>query len=141
MRIVLLQDIRGVGRRFDVKEVNDGYARNFLIPKKMATPLNAEGLKIKTETEIKEKNRLLGIKKYLKELTENPLEFKLKVGERGEVYGSVKKEDIEKSLVQRGLKEVKVEIDNPIKKNGENEIEINFGKGVKEKIKILVSGH
>ncbi len=139
MKVVLLQDVRGVGRRLDVKEVNDGYARNFLIPKKIAAPFNAEGLKLKAEAETKEKNRISGIDKYLKELSENPLKFKLKIGAKGEVYGSVKKEDIEKALVQRGVKGVKAELNDPIKKTGENEIEINFGRGIKEKIKILIN--
>lgn len=139
MKIILLQDVRGVGRRMEVKEVNDGYARNFLIPQKIAAPFNADGLKVKNEMEAKEKSRLAEIKKHLKELTENPLKFTLKVDKDGVVFGSVKKEDVKKELVQRGIKEVKIETKDPVKKIGENEIEINFGRGIKEKIKILVS--
>ncbi len=125
----------------EVKEVHDGYARNFLIPKKIATPFNSDGLKIKNEIEVKEKIRMAEIEKYLKELSENPLRFTLKVGESGEVFGSIKSEDMQKELNQRGLKEFKIETKDSIKKIGKNEVEINFGKGVKKKIEILVTQH
>ena len=141
MKVILLQDIRGLGKRFDTKDVNDGYARNFLVPKKLATPLDKEGLKLKTAMEAGERLRLSEIKSYIQETLEKPIEFKLKIGESGEVFGSIKKDDIEKTLEQRGWKNAKAEIKEPLKKVGENEILVNFGRGIKEKVKVIISGH
>lgn len=139
MKILLLQDVKKVGKKFEIKEVSDGYARNFLIPQNFARPADQSSLKIKSESETQEKQRLIKISQCLKELEEKPLEFKLKVGSKKEVFGSIKKEDIEKSLLKRMGEDIKIEISEPLRKIGDQEVTTNLGNGLKKKIIIRIS--
>ena len=61
MKVLLLQDVKKVGRKFDVKDVADGYARNFLLANKLAVPADASALKLKAEADQKEKTVLVDI--------------------------------------------------------------------------------
>lgn len=137
MKVILLEDIKNVGRRHEVKNVSDGYARNMLFPKKMAVLATPEEMrKIEKEKQTAEIEEKQSISK-LKSVTEGePIKFYLKTGDRGEIYTSIKSEDIEQELRRRGLAEVKVKLPKPIKNLGLFEVEINLRKGVAGKIKI-----
>lgn len=138
MQVLLLQDIKGLGRRFDIKEVKDGFARNFLFPKKLAVPADEQALKIK-DAALKEKRHELA--KYealaarLKELT---LEFKVRTGEHKEVFGSVKEADILKSLEAHGIAGGHVVLERPLKTLGEHKISVKFGEGVSGEVKVVL---
>ncbi len=141
MRILLLQDVRGVGRKNEVKEVSDGYARNFLIARKLAVAANESAMKFKAEVDA---NEQATIKRYVA-LAENigkeSFEFSVKTGAKGEVFGSVTKEDIRKHLSEKGFAEGEIILPKPIKSTGEHLVEINFGKGIVGKLKVkVVSG-
>ncbi len=149
MKVILLQDIKGLARKFDVKEIKDGYARNFLIPKglvKIATEQTVKELETqkfawsKEEQEIKNKLETLA-----KDLAGQEFKFALKTGKKGEVFGSVSKDDIKTRIYAdidadlRGyLEDIEVNLERPIKKLGEHQVEINLGKGVKVNIKVSV---
>lgn len=102
MKIVLLKDIRGFGKKFEIKEVNDGYARNFLLPKKLAKPANEnliKNLKEQEETSRKYQESLEKAQELIKEkLNGKEFYFYVKIGKKGEVFGAVGQKDIEKSL-------------------------------------------
>lgn len=149
MKIILLQDIKGLARKFDIKNVKDGYARNFLIPQglaKIATDKTVKELEFKKavwqkeEQEIKNKLEILA-----KELAAQEFKFTLKTGKKGEVFGSVSKEDI-KTLMATNintkyheyLKDIKINLERPIKTLGEHQVEIDLEKGVKINIKVSV---
>jgi large subunit ribosomal protein L9 len=155
MKIILLQDVRGVGRKYDVKEVADGYARNFLIPRRLAKPATDEAL---SELQAQRENLVKQLKIWqdkLKEIQkffeEKPLVFKLKVGERGEVFGSVTKKEIEEAL-RKVLREtnkellpeanrdflIEVRLNKPLKTLGSHQVVIDLGRGVTGEIKVLV---
>jgi len=161
VKIVLLQNIKGLGNKYDIKNVADGYARNFLIPKglaKIAIEKTIKEIEIqkaawqKQEQEIKNKLEILA-----KELANREFKFTLKTGKKGEVYGSVTKEDIETRIYsnlmasesdQRVLREfladpresafIKVNLEKPIKTLGEHQVEIDLSRGVKTKIKVII---
>jgi large subunit ribosomal protein L9 len=137
MKVILLEDIKNVGRRHEVKNVSDGYARNMLFPKKLGVLATPEALKRieKEKSVLEEEEKTLLLK--LKAVTDGePIRFYLKTGEKGEIYTSIKSEDIEDELQRRGLQNVKVKLDKPIKNLGLFEVEIRWQKGVGGKVKI-----
>ncbi len=140
MKVIFLKDIKGVGKKFDVKNVSDGYARNFLFPQNLAKATTEEVIKnienqkkaaLKEEEETK--NELIVLAKNLEN---KEFEFKVKTGDKGEVFGSVTKNDIEKSIAVSGG--IEILLDKPIKKLGEHRVEVNLGKGVRVSLKIKV---
>lgn len=143
MKIILLENIKGVGQKFDVKEVSAGYARNVLIPKgqaKLATLQELNKLAQIKNVSIKEKEEVI---KHTRELATNisnsTLTFDVKTDKNGNLFGSVNKDTILKNLKAQGLvgdEKPKIHIDKPIKKIGDYVVEIDFKKGIKAKLKI-----
>jgi len=138
MKIILLQDVRGIGRKYDIKEISNGYARNFLLPRNLAKIASKEALKEleaqKRSWEKQTETLRLELKKIQDKLVKNPLIFKLKIREGDKAFGSITKKDIEEKLDEN----IKVNLKQPIKTLGEHEIEIDLEKGVVGKIKIRV---
>lgn len=145
MQIILLQDVRGVGRRYDVKETKDGYARNFLFPNKLAEPATPGGLKkleaMKAEVGKNEEELKKRLEEIARKTNETALEFKLKTDEKGAVFGSVTKEMILKAMRDAGFitkERVSVELDWPIKELGEHKLKIRLPKNIEAELKIVV---
>ncbi|MCK9497769.1 MAG: 50S ribosomal protein L9 [Candidatus Colwellbacteria bacterium] len=140
MKVIFIQDVKNVGRKGDVKNVSDGYAKNFLLPRGVAKTATGDNLKqVKDKKEAVEKEKSEFIKKAEDLRRMPPLEFSIKSGKNGEIYGSIAKNDIEKKLEELGLKNVSVKLDKPIRETGEKEIEITIGRGISSIIKISVS--
>lgn len=150
MRVIILKDIKSIGKKFDVKNVSDGYARNFLFPQglaKIATDQGIKDLEAKKEATLKDEEK---IKKELAALVKNleskEFEFKVKAGEKGEVFGSVAKSDIKTrintdmktDLHEYAINNMEVVLEKPIKKLGDHQVEVNLGKGIKANLKIKV---
>ncbi|GAB4113221.1 MAG: 50S ribosomal protein L9 [Candidatus Caldatribacteriota bacterium] len=147
MKVILKQEIKKLGKLGQVVEVNDGFARNFLIPQGKAVIFTSGNLKQmeylkkkeqdKKEKELKEAQDLAG------KLAQIFLEIKVKAGEKDRLFGSVTAKDIAELLTsQYGLEidRKKINLEEPLKKLGIYEISINLYKGVIGKIKInLVS--
>lgn len=140
MRVVLLQDVKNVGKRFEVKEVSDGYARNFLIPKKLAKPADREGLLEKSLHDRKESEFIRQIELTAKHLKKNPLIFNVKSGPHGEVFGSVSAEDIKKEIqkIVGDAVKIKIKLQRPIKKIGEHTVAIRLPRGIEVKAKVIL---
>jgi len=150
VKVILLQDIKDLGKKFDVKTVKDGYARNFLLPRglvKIATDKTIKELEIQKaawqKQEIETKNNL---EVFAKKLSEQEFKFTLKTGEKGEVFGSISKNDI-KTRIYTDLNtdlhgyvenDFEISLDKPIKTLGLSQVEINLGKGVKTLIKVII---
>lgn len=139
IKVVLLEDIKGVGQKYEVKDLAVGYVRNFLLPKKMVEPATKEALKKmearkeiikKEEEELRQKMKQLAV---LKDLV-----FYLNVGPNQEIYNSLGSGEIEEELKNRGFSNIEVKLERPIKELGEKEIEISLGKNIKGKIKISI---
>lgn len=138
MKVILLADVKGIGRKNEVKNVADGYARNFLIARKLAVAADEKGMGVKKAADAKEQaehDRLQAIADKLSAMT---FEFTIKTGEHKEVFGSVSKRDVEQAIRAQGIGEGEIEMDHPIKSTGEHSVEVNFGKGVKAGAKIIV---
>ena len=87
MKVLLLQDLKGLGKRYDIKEVKEGYARNFLFPRKLAMCADEKATRMKKAAEIKEAGELAHLRAKAEQLKGERLVFKVRVGERGEVFG------------------------------------------------------
>ena len=137
MKVILLQDIRNLGKKSDIKEVPDGYARNFLIAKKIALAATSENLSKRNQEIQAEDQGLKRLRELAQKLAGETIEFKIRTGEKGEVFGSVNKEEIIKKLKSLNYKEIKdVEISKPIKNLGGQEVIASFGQGIKAAFKI-----
>lgn len=141
MRVVLLENIPGLGKKFDVKEVKTGYFRNFLLPQKLAAPATAAALKQKEEQSVREEERRQKLQAAAEKLTQETLKFHLKIGAKGEVFGSVTAADIEKALKEKGWEVRAVELAEPIRELGEKTATVDFGRGVKREIKVIVDNY
>ncbi len=141
MKVLLLQDLKGLGKRYDIKEVKEGYARNFLFPRKLAMVADEKALKLKKEEEIKNTGALAHLRAKAEQLKEERLVFTIKVGARGEVFGGIRAAQIEKTLGARGYQEIGVTLPHPLKTVGEHEVEVHFGKGVSGTVKVVLAAN
>ena len=147
MKVVLNQDVKGVGKKLQVVEVSEGYARNFLLPKKLAVIADNKNIneaqgkisaqKYKKQTELQQANEN-------KKIIENGfIEFKHKVGEGSKLYGSVTEKDIADKIKEKFNIEIskkKITISNPIKNLGTYTVNVKLYEGVIAKLKITVVG-
>ncbi|KKU94164.1 MAG: 50S ribosomal protein L9 [Candidatus Jorgensenbacteria bacterium GW2011_GWA1_48_13] len=142
MKVIFLQDIKGIGKKYDIKDVSDGYARNFLLPKKLAEAATGAALKSVMELKSKmeaERGKLVSeLKAEAEKIGGRKIIFKVKTGDKGEVFGSVTARDIKDELEKLGVRHGVAVIPKPIKTLGETKVEINFGEGVKTSVDILV---
>ena len=143
MKIILLQDIPKIGSKNEVKEVSEGFARNFLFPRKLA--VLATEVELKKLIQVKEKKEKESSKekevyqKTVEKLKDLTLNFKMRVGEGGKAFGSVTKNDIHEALRKKGIEVEKDWVeDEHIKTAGEKTVEIKFPQGVKGEVKIKV---
>lgn len=147
MKIILNQDISNLGEEGDVKVVTDGYARNFLIPKKLAVPFNKANLNmfeqkkvaIEKRKEAKKKDAM-GIKDRLSKET---LTIAMPAGEKGKLFGAVTAATIVEELSKIGLsvEKKKVEIaGNSIKVTGNSTVKIKLYGGETADLKVTVEG-
>ncbi len=108
MKVILRSDIVNVGRQGEIKDISDGFARNYLIPKKLVMEADNKNLKIWEKEKIKlEKQResLIGEKKELAEKIEKiSLTITVKVGENGKLFGAVTVSDIAEAFEEKGFK-------------------------------------
>lgn len=144
MKIILLQDVANLGRKYDVKEVSNGYASNFLFPKKLATPATKEAeasvklKKAQTEQEKKIKNDLL--LKNIESLADTKVVIKAKANEEGHLYAKIHQREISKAIKEQlslDIPEEALSLPEPIKAVGESEVDVLFGDK-KSKISIFV---
>jgi len=138
MKVILLEDVKGVGRKMDVKEVSDGYGRNFLLPKKLVLPATPENLRLKEQLTKAEQETVRRLTELAKKLEDSSLEFRVKAGSKGEIFGSVKAEAIKKSLREQGIGAGEPVLEKPLKTLGEHTVPIDFGRGVKSTVRVIL---
>jgi large subunit ribosomal protein L9 len=134
MLVLLLQDIPGLGRKDEIKNVADGYAKNFLIPKGFAKLATKEVLREAEARKAKEAKRREELRRKAEEdarlLKGLELTFRVKTGEKGEVWSPVSAKEIEKELHARGFRNVSLGLERSIKELGEHKIQVKLGEGV-----------
>lgn len=155
MKVLLLQDIKGVGRKGEIKDVADGYARNFLLRQNLGKIATFEIVKSYQDKKSKEekvsKEKESAINSLIPKLEENIFKFSVHTGKNNEVFDSIHSDQIKKSVAEFVKKENKifseddVHVDiKPIKDLGNHVASIKIGKGdmtkqVKIKIEIVPS--
>ena len=145
MKVILKQDIKGVGKKNEVVNASDGYARNFLFPKNLAVEAtNANMQKLNSQNEAKqyrkdvEKEEAQSIAKKLEDIT---LEIKVQAGENGKIFGSVSSKEISENLEKQYkivIDKKKIDLKETIKVLGVRTVEARLFEGVIGKIKINV---
>ena len=146
MRIIFLKDVPRVGKRHDIKEVNDGYATNFLFPHKFATAATARAI---GELELRKKEILIErevqedlLLKNLEEIKGKVVHLKAKADEKGHLFSGIRERDIVEALKTEHRAEISEEfivLDKPIKEVGEFEIPIKI-RDKKSSFKLVVEG-
>ncbi|MEI6288072.1 MAG: 50S ribosomal protein L9 [bacterium] len=145
MKVILLKNVNTLGQAGDVKEVNDGYARNFLLAKKLAilaTPENiANQKKEKEQLARKAEVSLLLTEKIAEKLNGTAVEIMAKVNEAGRLYASVTSSAILKKLKDKGfeLQKNNIILPEPIKEPGEFKVTISLDHGLEAEIIVVVS--
>ncbi len=145
MRVVLTQDVPNLGKVGDVKDVADGYGRNYLIPKGLAVLGTVSALKnvdeLKRAEAKKMARRLQSAQEVANRLSALDLHFKARAGEEGRLYGSITNADIADAIQAQTGQEVdrrRIELDEPIRQLGEHTVEIRLMQNVSAHVKVTV---
>lgn len=145
MKVILLNDIKGVGKKDQIIDASDGYARNYLLPKKLAveaTNENLSKLNNKKEAAIYKKDmEKQNAEELAKKLKGILLKIKVKAGENGKIFGGVTAKEISENLKKQydfSVDKKKIEIKETIKTLGEFNVDIKLYEGVTAKLKIDV---
>jgi len=144
VEIILLQDIKGLGKEGDTVKAKDGYARNYLIPKKLAALCTKGAIKAvaakRKKKEKEEKSEEEKAKNLAKKLSQLSLTIPVESGVNDTLFGGVTSEVIARALEQEGVHTDKknIMLENPIKKLGIYNIEIKLHPGIKETLKVWV---
>ena len=145
MQVVLLEDVKALGKKGEVVKVNDGYARNFIFPKKLgveATPQNLAKLKQQKDYEAKQAAEQLAAAKALgADLETKEVVLTAKVGEGGRLFGAISSKEIaEAAKKQCGLEldKKKIQLADPIKTLGSHQVPVKLHKDVTANLKVTV---
>lgn len=144
MKVILLKDVKKIGKKGDVINTSDGYARNYLFPRKLAeeaTDANLHILNNKIENERKQKlAEIEAAQKVANELKGKEIKINTKIGENGKLFGAITSKDIAQEIKDQ----YKVEVDkkkivmDTIKVAGEYEIEVKLYPEVSTKMKVII---
>ena len=145
MKVVLLKDVKNMGKRDDILTVSDGYARNFLFPQKLAaeaTPGTLKEIERKRAAQDAREAELKAEAQAKAELLKNKvIVLQVKCGEKGRLYGSVTSAEVAEALEkQHGIKadKRKIDIGDPIRETGIREISVWLYSGITTKMKLDV---
>jgi large subunit ribosomal protein L9 len=144
MKVILQKDVPSLGDAGDIKEVAEGFARNYLLPKKMVIVANESSKKA-----IEHQMKLFRIKKDKRKKTSEQLAASMsdieitipaQVGEEGKLFGSITSMDIAKELKIKGfdIDKRKIQLDSPIKSEGEFKVAIKLEEGLTATVKVIV---
>ncbi|MCL5674969.1 MAG: 50S ribosomal protein L9 [Candidatus Omnitrophica bacterium] len=145
MKVIFLKDFEKIGKEGEIREIKDGYGRNFLIPKGIACYASPSNIK-----KFEEKNRLRQLKseKLLKEmqslqnrLNKISITIEAKTGEEGKLFGAIVSEDIILNLKQQHNIEIdkhQVTLDEPIKQTGVYKVPVHLMEGINAEVKIWI---
>lgn len=145
MKALLLQDVKGVGHAGDVKDVAEGYYRNYLAPQKLAAPATEATMKRvaqQREAQARRQARVSAENRSLAErIDQTQLTFRVKVGEQHRLYGSITAADIAEELQKQlghPIDKRHVELEEPIRHLGTYKVTIHLAHGVEPKVTVVV---
>lgn len=145
MKIILLEDVKSVGKKGELVELKEGYAKNFILPKKLgveATSTNMNNLKLQKQNEEKiAKEQLEAAQALAKEVEEMLVKLSIKSGEGGKTFGSVSSKEIAKAVSEQYGKEIdkkKIQMTDSIKTIGTHEVTVKLHPKVTAKLRVQV---
>lgn len=145
MKVILKENIKGVGKKDEVINASDGYARNYLFPKKLAVEANAENMiKLNAKKASEDRKKELekeDAKEIAKKLKEITLNIKVKAGENGKIFGGVTSKEISDNLEKQykiKIDKKKIDLKENIKNIGVFNVEIRLYEGIMGKVKVNV---
>jgi large subunit ribosomal protein L9 len=144
MKVIFLKDVKGQGKKGEIKNVNDGYARNFLIKNGHAMEATAGSVDhLKKEEKAKkekEAQQLANMKELAKEMNDVKLHFQVKAGEGGRVFGGVSSKQIHKDLQAKGYKvdKKKIKLNGSITTLGTTKVTVQLHKEVEAVINVIL---
>ena len=146
MKVILLTDVKSLGKQGDIVNVSDGYARNMILPKKLgveATPKNLNDLKLKKANEDRiAQEQYEAAKELGKEIEAGKIEVSIKTGEGGKAFGSVSSKEIAaevKSQMDLDIDKKKIQLKEPIKTLGTHTVSIRLHPKVTADLKVVVT--
>lgn len=144
MKVILLQDVKGQGKKGDVVDVNEGYARNFLVKKGFAEVATAAKLndlqQKKSSADFHRAEEIKAMKQLAEQIKGKSFTVKIKAGQSGKVFGSVTGANVSDALAAAGydIDKKKIILPQPIKMLGTYEIDLKLMEGVASRIVIVV---
>ena len=146
MKVILLKDVKGSGKKDQIIEVSDGYARNFLFPRKMAVEATASAVNAienaKSAASHKKAKEMQAAEEQAESLKGKVIKVSAKAGEGGRLYGSITNQEIAEALkVQHGVEidRRKIELPEPIRSAGTVEVTVKLTAGVSTQMKVEVT--
>ena len=144
MKVILRETLSNLGKAGEVKNVRDGYARNFLFPRGLAEPATAESTAALSrrivETAARAEQARARYPILADKLSQTPLRFTLNVGAKGQAFGSITAQDIADAITQGGMPFEKkwLELPEPIKAPGEHTVKITFPHQIAGEVRIII---
>ena len=145
MKVILLENVKTLGKKGEVVNVSDGHARNMLLPKKLgieATPKNLNDLKLKNANDDKvAKENLIIAKSFKEELETKEVRVSVKVGEGGRTFGSVSTKEIAEAAKEQlgyDIDKKKLQLPSPIKEVGTTLVALKLHPKVTAQLKVIV---
>jgi large subunit ribosomal protein L9 len=145
MKVILQKDVPNLGDAGDTKDVAEGYARNYLLPRNLVLIASESGRREaehqKKLVKLKKDKRKKESEKVLEKVNGITVQFSVQVGEEGKLFGSVTSIDISRKLKEQGFQidKKKIHLENPIRQEGEFEVAIKLDEGLVGKIKVVVA--
>lgn len=145
MKVILLQDVENMGKKFDVKEVADGYARNFLIPKKLAQLASKQALEwADMQRNIqgqKAEEELKSMQESASQLDDLEVTISVKVGEEGQLFEAIGAQKIADSIKAMGfaIKKEQIQLEEPLKETGEFPVKVNLEHNLEAEIRVIIT--
>ncbi len=146
MKVILLEDVKGVGKKDQIIDANDGYAKNFLLPKKLAVLADKNNLtkmdNIKKIEDAKKQEEYDNALALGKEIESKTLKINVKLGSNGKLFGTVTNKEIASALKEQSNIEIdkkKIILSSPIKTLGEKEVTVKLHPKVSVTLKIAIN--
>ncbi len=147
MKVILTQDIKGVGKKDEIINANDGYARNFLFPKKLAVEANNQNMNLlqgrKDSANYKKEQDKEKANEIKEKISKIMLKIEVKAGESGKIFGSITSKEIAAELKKQyniDIDKKKINLKEPIKELGTFTIDVKLYEGIIGKLKIDIIG-
>lgn len=145
MKVILLTDVKSVGKKGEVVDVADGYGQNFLIPRKLASPATAGAVKRRkkelADQSSKKERELEAARAIAEKLGSKSVTVRVKVGDGGKLFGSVTSADIVKAVKAEfgeSVEKKKIHLPKPIRAIGEHKVKARLCKGVQAELRVNV---